>query len=470
MENPKLRKAARISLGTLAVLVVGALLFWKERMLLCDAPHIAFRIINEQTLQIQQFRYGAFLTQGVPLIASKLHLPLKAVLILYSLSFNLFYFIVAALLVCRFKTFGLAVLMGFYYTLFASDTFYWTNNEVHQGIAWMFLCFGYIFSPGKQRPFAAVAMMLLLVGGLAIITHPLVLIPFVFLWGFFLIDKSHWKFTRHQTIILTSIVALLTVAKLVLSKTTASYDSEMMQGVGALSPGSLLEAITSDMATELLKNTIKNFWLVPILFIAGIIASLKQRKQLLVVYTTVFLFAYFIAVCLTFKGYLAFYTESELMAAAIIATAPFVYFVLPQLKEKQRVLFVALIFIVRLAYIGVSSQKFTNRVGAINKVLQQMQRDNITKIALLKDEDRVEPVWMLDWGVPVESIMLSALNDDSIQRTFIILKPGEENRVAVDASQLVTTDIWRIDQLNQFYYHFDTTQPYLIKPYKDYIR
>ncbi|WP_276132899.1 hypothetical protein [Polluticoccus soli] len=462
--------AALLSLGTLAVLVIGALVFWKERMLLCDAPHIAFRIINEQTLQIQQFRYGAFITQSVPLLASKLHLPLQTVLILYSLSFNLFYFLIAAVLVFRFKTYGLAVLIGFYYTLFASDTFYWTNNEVHQGIAWMFLCFGYIFSPRKQRSFVATALVLLFFGGLAIITHPLVLIPFVFLWGFFLIDKSSWPYSRQQTLALTIIVATLVFAKLIISKTNASYDSSMMEGVGGFSLRSIAEAFTSDMALELLKHTVKNFWIVPILFVAGIVALLKRRKLLLAAYTAMFFLAYFIAVCMTFKGYLAFYTEGELMAAAIIAAAPFVYFVLPQLKEKQIVLFVALIFIVRLAYIGVSSQKFTNRVGALNKVLQQMHRDNLTKLALLKDEDHVEPIWMLDWGIPVESIMLSALNGDPVQRQFIILKPGEGNRVEVDTKHLVTTDIWRIDQLNQFYFHFDTTQPYLIKSYKDYIR
>lgn len=470
MENPKLRTAALLSLGTLAVLVIGALVFWKERMLLCDAPHIAFRIINEQALQIQQFRYGAFITQSVPLLACKLHLPLQTVLMLYSLGFNLFYFLIAAVLVFRFKTYGLAVLMGFYYTLFASDTFYWTNNEVHQGIAWMFLCFGYIFSPGKQRSFAPVALMLLLVGGLAIITHPLVLIPFVFLWGFFLIDRSQWEFTRQQTIALTSIVVILVIAKLIISKTIASYDSSMMAGVGSLSLKSIGEALTSDMALELLKNTVKNFWIIPVLFVLGIVALLKYKKHLLAAYTALFCIAYFVAVCMTFKGYLAFYTESELMAAAIIATAPFVYFVLPQLKEKQALLLVVIIFLIRLAYIGVSSQKFTNRVGALNKLLQHMQRDNIAKLALLKDEDRVDPIWMLDWGVPVESIMLSALNGDTVQRHFIILKPGEEERVAVGARHFVTTDIWRIDQLNQFYYHFDTTQPYLIKPYKDYIR
>src|ERR1044071_9848746 len=103
METEKLRKAALISLGTLAVLLLAAGLFWKERMLLCDAPHIAFRILNEGKLQIHQHRYGAFVTQSFPLIASKLPLPLSIVLFLYSISFNLFYFLVGALLVFRFR-------------------------------------------------------------------------------------------------------------------------------------------------------------------------------------------------------------------------------------------------------------------------------------------------------------------------------------------------------------------------------
>jgi hypothetical protein len=126
---------------------------------------------------------------------------------------------------------------------------------------------------------------------------------------------------------------------------------------------------------------------------------------------------------------------------------------------------------VRLCYIGYSSQKFTARIQALNNVLGQMEEDNITKLALIKKEDKVEPEWMLDWGIPVESLTLSALNGDHPQRHFIILKPERKHWVPAGSQHMITThERWNINQLNKSYFHVDTTQPYLIKVYDEYIR
>jgi hypothetical protein len=224
------------------------------------------------------------------------------------------------------------------------------------------------------------------------------------------------------------------------------------------------------MAKELKKNAIRNFWLIPLLVIIGFAVLLKERKYLLVAYTAFFGLAFFIAICLTFHGYLSFYTESELMPGAILAAAPFVYFVLPRLREWQITLIVALMFLSRLNAIRRSSEHFTNRVTVINTILQQMKRDGIEKLALIKDEDRVEWTWMLDWGIPVESIMASALSNDTVLRQFIILKPNEGQRIAIRLNQFVTTELWNYSDVNDFYFHLGAPQLYIVKPYKEYVR
>lgn len=114
----------RLVLGLFTVLLLGAGWFSLERILFSDASYILFRVINLDRLQIQEHRYGSFITQGVPLLAARLHLPLKFIVVLYSLSFNLFYLAVALLLSYGFREFGLSVLMSFYYLLFVSDTYF----------------------------------------------------------------------------------------------------------------------------------------------------------------------------------------------------------------------------------------------------------------------------------------------------------------------------------------------------------
>jgi hypothetical protein len=455
MEQANLKKAAYIALGALAVLLAGSVIFYKERMLLCDDAHIAFHIINYGTLQIQQLRFGAFITQCVPLLLAKMHLPLKTILIGYSLSFNLFYFIVACMLVFRFRAYALAVLMAFYFTLIASDTYYWTNNEIHQGIAWMFLCFGYIFSPGRQRNFVSVIIVLLLVGGLAVITHPLVIVPFVFLAAFLCMDASLCPFTKNQTIILAIITLALFAIRIIISSQGADYDKRMVDKITAPS---------MEMAVDLLKNTVKNYWLLPFLFIAGLVTMLKQKKYLPATWVSVFCIGYFIAITMTFKGYLAFYTESELMPAIIFITTPFVFLILPRMKAQQVVLLIGFIFLVRLCYIVVASGEFSDRLTAINRTLFWMQRNNISKQVLLKEGDKIDPLWMLEWGMPAETFLASALNGDKPQRQFLILHKDQAWEIPAGNKEMIMTGHnVQASGLNTFYFTVDTTQPYSVK-------
>ena len=112
--NSSEKYAAKIALLVLALLAIGAAVFYKLRMSFLDAPYIAFNIINTDALHIQEHRYGAFITQAVPLLAARMGLSVKAILVGYSLSFTLFYLLVALLLVYKFKEYGMAVLMACY--------------------------------------------------------------------------------------------------------------------------------------------------------------------------------------------------------------------------------------------------------------------------------------------------------------------------------------------------------------------
>src|SRR5690606_11941303 len=143
-----------LSLGFIFILLVFSLLFYKERMLFVDPAWIVFNIINKGKLIIAENRYGAFITQIFPYFGSKLGLSLKSILILYSASFYLFYFFTAYIIGFKWKQEVFAILLALYLGVFVSDVFYWPNNEVHQGIAWMFLFLAYYqFKRGQKKPF-----------------------------------------------------------------------------------------------------------------------------------------------------------------------------------------------------------------------------------------------------------------------------------------------------------------------------
>ena len=138
-----LKGPAKVALAAMTALFVLAIVFYRERVLFADAAYIAFHIINDKSLCIGKNRYGAIATQIFPYLEQQFHLSLKAILIGYGISFNLFFLSVNACLVYVFKQYRLAILMGLYFFLFVSESFIWVS-DIPQGISLMFLLYGVV--------------------------------------------------------------------------------------------------------------------------------------------------------------------------------------------------------------------------------------------------------------------------------------------------------------------------------------
>jgi hypothetical protein len=456
------KTGAILALLAMAMLLLGAVVFWKERMLFSDASYISSQIINTQKLQIQQWRYGAFITQLFPLLASKMHLSLQALLVWYSASFNIFYLSVAGLLVFYFKEYRLAILMGFYYTLMSSESFYWCNNEVYQGIAWMFLFYASFLKWGRreQKPIAIMIWWLLL-AGVALITHPLVIIPFVYLYIFLWVYREDWPFSNKQSFWLGAMLGCLVIGKIILSKRFSSYDTGMIPYMRDIDP---VKALTSDMAGDILQQALVNYWFVPILLVWGLASAIKEKRYVLVALSGGGSFLYFLLICITFKNYEAFYTESELMPMIIIAATPFIYISLPKLKYSMGIALLAVIFLIRIGYIGYSSQIFANRLAVLESILTKMEQQGINKLVLVKQGEEIDPRLILDWGTPVESLHLSALKGDKPQRSFALVQASKREDIkAVDSKTFIAPfGTMPADKLDSHYYQIDTVQSYHI--------
>ena len=453
----------RLLTAVFLVLLAGAFYFSYERILFSDAAFILTRIINSGSLQIQEHRYGSFVTQSFPLISSKLHLPLPVVVVLYSISFNLFYLAVVLLLLFRFREQGLAVLMAFYFLLFVSDTYFWTNNEVHQGIAWMFLFFAITTKMKKDR--ARIIFFLpafLVLAFLSVFTHPLVAFPLCFLWILFLLQKR-WAFRLWEIIFYSLLLAALCFWKFRFStsESQSHYDVEKLQNATQLHFELIRSAFTSPMAKEIISRSFTSYWLVPLLVTAGLWSAARQKKWLPILLTLGTGVVYFLALCITFTDFMPFYMESELMPLSIIATALFVYYTLPLLEEKHALYILAFIFLTRFVYIAVAAPAWVDRKEWLMATLDKMKTENVYK-GYVVDEEKYRDRLFLTWGLPYESLLASAMNGEKPQRSFIMTgseipgwkmpkSPGEimgsfENHRAVD--------------FNPYYFSIDTLTNY----------
>lgn len=455
------KKPAAIAGAVMVLLVLGGLVFWRERMLFYDASYISFRIINLHRLQIMEHRYGSFITQMVPLAGAALHLSLKAILIAYSLSFPVFYLLVF-LLLCRWKAWPLAILLALYLTLFVSDTFFWTNNEVHQGTAWLLLWLGMMWQAHARKwPPGLVLALSLPLMALAIFTHPLVIFSALFLWGFFLLERRFAGWPRWLLLALSVALVILIIWKKQLSS-NGWYDAGKIEQITGAGMPQLVAALGNNMSLSFLKEMLYQYWLFPLLLLAGMIALFRNGKPLLAVWTVLNLALLYLLVCLSFPLWLSFHSESEWMTFSLVGGTPFVLYVLPRIKPVKASLLLAVVFSVRLVYIGLAAPVFMERRQMIVDMLRQMERRGITKLAIMRNGANLDFGNLAPWSLPVESLYQSALNGEPVNRTLIVTDSADLQRVlALPPNQFAGPwEAYKPQELNSRYFRFDTAARY----------
>lgn len=462
--NPALRIAFFISFGMLLLLLLGSLLFYKERMLFIDPCFVAFKIINTKSFVFSEHRYGAFITQIFPLMGTLLGLPLKAILILYSASFYIFYAVVAYFVGVRWKQYGLGIVLTFYFTLMVSDVYFWPNNEVHQGIAWMTLFLGLYFYKGQKGPVTYLILTFFL--AFAISSHLLVLLPFAFFWLLLNVNVKFWETVPKRNLFLGYSILMLGLIGIKYWMSMDSwYDGQKLKGVHTLSLESVLGAFTSGHASSILDLVWFNYWLLIPIFLLGIGAMMQSKVYLDMVLLLGAMLAYFVLVCVTFPNAfdrdLLFYMESEWLGFAMISATGFVYYFLPRIKQARYVvIMLSLIFLVRIVYLYDSYLFFHQRLEKLQLATAYLQEQGKNKVLFPRNKE-LSDHYLMDWGLPVESIMLTQLEGRNPQATFKLVDENVEVRTGVD-SFYTSFKYLPMSDLNPDYFHLDPQQEYLL--------
>lgn len=353
--------------------------------------------------------------------------------------------------------------MAFYYTLFVSDTYFWTNNELHQAVAWMFLLTGFIMDyKVKRYPFLIHVPIFVVLAFLSFFTHPLILLVLPFLWLFILMDNNLNPYNFKKGLLLSGLLLIICAAKFYIMK-QGGYDTEKLKAPTHISIKDLIGSLTSPMAKIITIKMLTQYFFIPILFIAGIWTTWKAKRYKHLLLTLIFSAGYFIAVCLTFNDFVPFYAESEWMPFTIITTILFVYYVLPKIKPGMALTFLSVIFVVRIGYIVQAAQKFTERKEWIFATLDNMKDQGITK-GYFYNNDRIDKLLLINWGTPVESLLASALKGDKPNRTFVTDSPeGVKNRMVTSGKDLIGCfNTWNYTVLNPYYFQIDTLSSYIL--------
>jgi len=474
MDNGKARlhQLSKIAVVALGVQLLIALIFFKERFFFADTSYAAFYIINSKSLAIMNQRYGSFITQIVPYLAQRMHLPLTSVLISYAASFHLFYLTVIAVM-HKCKQYGLAILMSFYYYLLVSDSFFLANDEIHQGIAWMFLFFAVIIQLRKKHINTLVILIpFIVLFFLTVSSHFIAIIPTLFLWVYLIIERDNWPFSNKKTIVLSVLILAIILLKFMISQ-GQSYENNYLSGVLRVSLKDIIESFSRPVVQMFLYRCLINYWIGVVVFFVGLISLLKSKKIKLAVWTLISCIGYFTLMGLVFGRYdgnfILCHIETEWASLSIILAAPFVFSFLPRLKSSMAILFLIVIFATRLVYICSSAQKFVLREHYKESIMAEMKKKGITKLALYLDSFH-QHTFILDWTLSYETMLQSGMKGDDPQINFIFVNRDDKQTQDLIKNSNGFFDVWGMmpaRALNKEYFRIDTANSYQIMTYEE---
>lgn len=466
MEQPVTTPGQRqtLYLGTVAytILLVLAAVFYLERMAMLDMAFQTLHILRTGAVQIQSGRFGAVATQVFPWAAQALGLPLKGVLVTYSLGHVLYYFFIFWLITGVLRQWKWGLVLILLSTLITTHTFYWLS-EMPQGLAFLVLVLAWMDYKKELRALKWWEYPLLI---FALVTafyfHPMVLYAFLFCVTFSLVEHptnsgKRGLYLLALTLFLSTVFVKYRILKL------DWYDAQALERTktfGALWPNWLDIQSNRDFLTW----CVSDYYLFPLLYLLCLGFYLARKYWLKAALVLVAPLAFILLVNVPFYlGDRQFYLENLYLPLAVFVGVPFVFDVLPGLLPDHKIWIpVALLAGVGVTRIYRAHQPWTDRLcweqGFLEKTAQLPQRK-----LLLTEEQVPMDTLLLSWGSAYEFLMLSSLEHPDSARCILIDEVSWrfDSLLAKPGLFLGEFQNYRFDELPKRYFHLQDSSAYV---------
>ena len=407
-------------LGLCGYLALGALAayFYQERTIFLDPAFLIFSIASSGEFAIQANRFGSALTQFFPWIAVQLHLPIKWVMIIYSVGVVFYYFACFYVVQRWFKNTGLALGILLINTFIVSYTFWWMQIEFAQGIALSMVFLAFMTRERQWADYNAFeisAFFLILITLLYF--HPLIPFLLAYLMLFGLLDeKLRLPKKQFWTVAILSSMILL-FKNFVMP--TAVYDNQASQGINNFKTLPSYFNIQSNL--NFIEYCKKDYYLLPIGLLACLVVLGMQRKWWKLLLLGGMFFAYLLMVNVSYaQGMPQFHIESFYLPLSVFVILPLIFDVLPLIKKTPVVLgLLSVVLAVRIFHIGSLHQPYTNRLTVQNQMLDKLEQMDSKKL-IISEKDVPMDTLMMSWGSSFEFWLLSSLRNPEAPRSIVI--------------------------------------------------
>jgi len=444
---------------TFFVLLIFSVVLANDRVLFSDSAYQLFEMIQRCGFQQNVRRYSMYLAEVLPFLAIYLKLPLKVVVICYSMSFALLAYGFWLLTTYVLKNRYVGIIMLF--TIIGmKQTFFHTISETFQLMFFAAFLYAWLNSRFAEKKaiigkifYYVVALFMM---ALCMFIHPVAVFFLAFIAGVYILNKNY---TVKQKII----VSLLTIGVLILKFLTVqegSHDTDYNMGVWEF----LVRCrdIRHLSSTDWFLTRFIEFYCAPFLLLIVALVHYVRRKQWLnfLFFGGFFVFFVLITLVLYHAPDSAFGRERSFLPLMFFCGLPFMRDVFPNISVKwNKVFFIVLICLLIVSYvrIGIASVPYSKRLKKIDEIVTFANRENQKKLVMDK-EMSLTFVPFYNWATGFETMMYSAMIDIDSTVNFYIeedLNAQRENENFLNEDYFLAVPwwtFWWVRDLNPNYF------------------
>jgi hypothetical protein len=438
----KFRKAFSDNISSLALwghffmllLVFLSIYFYAERVLYYDSAYQFFKIINSESYNIEADRWSAVIVQTLPLLAIKLALPLKAVLIIYSFSYILIGYIIFIINIHFLKNIAAGIAVVFLYTVCIRDSFFYCVTELPVGMLFTTLLYAWLFFPiktGKYIHPAIYIFIALLIILICFFFHPMTFFPVIFIIGYYLLRTRNYKEPRIITLLFFTV--MLYAAK-TLFTSSSSYEGNLF---GQLkSAPALIQNILSLDSTAFFIDRSLSLYLIINIFVVLIAAFYILKKEWLLLCWFFLNLAGFLLICFVAfnKGDSHIAMEKYFMPLSLLIAVPFLHDII-SIKKGRLIGLLLCLFIFSRGIHGIYSARtyFTQHLEYIDKLIDVADTRSTSKLLVFKEN--VDQNYTT-WACATETLLRSASSEKKSQSTIYLIHKNEIDQIDLISSTL----------------------------------
>lgn len=446
-----------------ACLLVLAVVFYKERTILLDNSLFLFEMLKDNSFSIQRNRFIVIFPQLLPLLAAKLSLSLKWVMISYSVGYMLYH--IACYVLCGLlKNYRMGIALLLVNTMIVAHTFFWHLSELGLGISLMFPFFALLIDIGHRHT----KPLQYLLAGAGLITivfsHPLIIFPFFFTCAFVWFNK-HVKADRRMIIIICIIFGLILFAKKKLLPDTYESDSTyLIKNFKWYFP----DYFRAYSNIRFVDNWFYVYYWLPVFYIGALVFYAVKKRWWLFMLVLVSCFVYSQIVNISYpeyKGTYDFHWEYMYSSLCLFLALPMVFDIFPAINKHKIIVpaIVGLVVITALLRVNMIRKDYRGRVDWYRGYAEKYGKEKM----MVGLHDKPMGSLLIEWASPYEFWLLSTLERDTTV-SIIIHKNVDEIGWAWDQYRgfVTTWGVYPYKDLNPQYFKFrDTSTHYSV--YKD---